>query len=81
MTLENPHVIKPSQIFVGVLKKGPASTALNSSYTTRNDPAYCLFPFPVLFPLPVLDSSAFLFFSMSGFEIEEFGNLELIESI
>lgn len=40
ITLENPHVIQPSQIFVGVLKRGPANTVLNSSFRTRNNPAY-----------------------------------------
>ena len=40
VTLENPHVISPSQIFVGVLQKGPSSVTLNSSYRTRSDPQY-----------------------------------------
>jgi regulator of telomere elongation helicase 1 len=40
VTLENPHVIQPSQIFAGVLRKGPTGKDLNSSYQTRDDPLY-----------------------------------------
>ena len=38
--LENPHVIEASQIFVGVLSKGPAGHSLNSSFRNRSDPGY-----------------------------------------
>jgi regulator of telomere elongation helicase 1 len=40
VTLENPHVIGPEQLFVGVLTKGPTNQCLNSSYRTRSNPAY-----------------------------------------
>lgn len=38
--LENPHVIDSSQVWVGVVSKGPQGTALNSSYRTRRDESY-----------------------------------------
>eukprot|EP00889_Picochlorum_renovo_P005649 jgi/Picre1/32679/NNA_008025.t1 len=38
--LENPHVIDQSQVWVGVVSKGPQGTVLNSSYKTRNDTKY-----------------------------------------
>lgn len=38
--LENPHVIDKSQVWVGVVTKGPQGTALNSSYKTRRDENY-----------------------------------------
>ena len=33
--LQNPHVIKKHQMFVGVLKAGPDTVALNSSFKNR----------------------------------------------
>ena len=33
--LENSHVIKPSQVYVSTIKKGPDGTVLNSSYRNR----------------------------------------------
>jgi len=38
--LENPHVIRAEQVWVGVLERGPQGHVLNSSYKTRNDVAY-----------------------------------------
>lgn len=38
--LENPHVIDPSQVWIGVVPKGPGGKALNSSYQNRNTPGY-----------------------------------------
>ena len=38
--LENPHVIKPSQIMVGVFPRGPAGTELTSTFRSRELPAY-----------------------------------------
>jgi hypothetical protein len=38
--LENPHVIDKSQVWVGVVPKGPQGVTLNSSYKTRNDEKY-----------------------------------------
>ncbi|KAJ3339339.1 Regulator of telomere elongation helicase 1 [Gonapodya sp. JEL0774] len=38
--LENPHVITDSQALVAVVTKGPAGTALNSSYQRRDDTGY-----------------------------------------
>ena len=38
--LENPHVIQPDQIFVGVVPKGPSGNSLNSSYKNRSDHEY-----------------------------------------
>jgi hypothetical protein len=39
--LENPHVINPNQVFVGVIKKGPSrKIALNSSYQNRGNTSY-----------------------------------------
>mmetsp|Transcript_17607 Transcript_17607/g.38535 ORF Transcript_17607/g.38535 Transcript_17607/m.38535 type:complete len:932 (-) Transcript_17607:928-3723(-) len=39
-TLENPHVVKPSQFWVGVVKTGVKGTLLNSSYENREKPTY-----------------------------------------
>ena len=33
--LENPHIIKDTQVFVGVIPFGPDGTPLNSSYQNR----------------------------------------------
>lgn len=33
--LENPHIIKDSQVFVGVVPFGPDGTPLNSSFQNR----------------------------------------------
>lgn len=38
--LENPHIVKPDQVCVGILSQGPDGHQLNSSYNTRNDPKY-----------------------------------------
>jgi regulator of telomere elongation helicase 1 len=38
--LENPHVISAKQVWVGVLKKGPAAVTLNSSFKFRDDVNY-----------------------------------------
>ncbi|CAO2190879.1 unnamed protein product [Urochloa humidicola] len=38
--LENPHVISPDQIWVGVVPVGPSGHALNSSYRTRDTIQY-----------------------------------------
>ncbi|KAG2598765.1 hypothetical protein PVAP13_5KG398007 [Panicum virgatum] len=38
--LENPHVISPDQIWVGVVPVGPSGQALNSSYRTRETIQY-----------------------------------------
>ncbi|TVU34336.1 hypothetical protein EJB05_16167, partial [Eragrostis curvula] len=38
--LENPHVISPDQIWVGVVPVGPSGHALNSSYRTRETIQY-----------------------------------------
>eukprot|EP01117_Protostelium_nocturnum_P016311 TRINITY_DN6429_c0_g1_i1.p1 TRINITY_DN6429_c0_g1~~TRINITY_DN6429_c0_g1_i1.p1 ORF type:complete len:780 (+),score=226.14 TRINITY_DN6429_c0_g1_i1:416-2755(+) len=38
--LENLHVIKPSQIWVQTVSKGPMGGALNSSYKSRNSDEY-----------------------------------------
>lgn len=35
VTLENPHVIGPGQVFVSVVSTGPDGGTLNSSYNTR----------------------------------------------
>lgn len=40
--LENPHVIAPHQIWVGVVPLGPSGKALNSSYRTRDTVEYKL---------------------------------------
>ncbi|PSN36239.1 hypothetical protein C0J52_20730 [Blattella germanica] len=40
ITLENPHVIGPGQVFVSIVTNGPDGTPLNSSFSTRNDPKY-----------------------------------------
>ncbi|CAL8466940.1 g6476 [Coccomyxa elongata] len=40
VTLENPHVIPTSQVWVGVVPVGPKGVTLNSSYATRTSPAY-----------------------------------------
>ncbi|GAB4815023.1 hypothetical protein N2152v2_002069 [Parachlorella kessleri] len=38
--LENPHVIDPSQVWIGVVPLGPSGHALNSSYQTRDSKSY-----------------------------------------
>ena len=38
--LENPHIIRPHQVFVGTVNRGPDGFLLNSSFQTRNDPKY-----------------------------------------
>jgi regulator of telomere elongation helicase 1 len=38
--LENPHVIGPDQIWVGVISTGPSGRALNSSYRMRDTSDY-----------------------------------------
>jgi hypothetical protein len=38
--LENPHVISPDQIWVGVVPVGPSGHALNSSYRMRETIQY-----------------------------------------
>lgn len=38
--LENPHVIEPSQVWIGVVNKGPKGQTLNSSYEHRKNPEY-----------------------------------------
>jgi regulator of telomere elongation helicase 1 len=38
--LENPHVISPDQIWVGVVPVGPSGHPLNSSYRTRETEKY-----------------------------------------
>jgi hypothetical protein len=38
--LENPHVIKPSQIWAGVVPTGPSGYSFNSSYRTRDTIEY-----------------------------------------
>ena len=40
VTLENPHVIAPHQMWVGVVRRGPAGVSLNSSFKTRSSPEY-----------------------------------------
>ncbi|KAI9183992.1 hypothetical protein H9P43_003045 [Blastocladiella emersonii ATCC 22665] len=39
-TLENSHVIKPSQLFIGVAGRGPNGITLTSAFATRNSPEY-----------------------------------------
>lgn len=38
--LENPHVIDPKQVWVGVLPVGPGGVALNSTFQKRDTPQY-----------------------------------------
>ena len=38
--LENPHVIAPEQIWVGVLERGPAAVTLNSGFKSRDNMDY-----------------------------------------
>ena len=38
--LENPHVIKQTQIFVGVAPKGPRGVVLSSAYNHRDSTEY-----------------------------------------
>jgi regulator of telomere elongation helicase 1 len=38
--LQNPHVIKEHQMFVGVIKQGPDGVALNSSFKNRSNENY-----------------------------------------
>ena len=35
--LQNPHIIAPSQVWVGVVPLGPSGHTLNSSYQSRDD--------------------------------------------
>lgn len=38
--LENPHVISPNQIWVGVVPSGPSNHPFNSSYRNRDSLEY-----------------------------------------
>lgn len=38
--LENPHVIKPSQVLAKIIPCGPNNVPFNSSYNSRDDPKY-----------------------------------------
>ncbi|KAG7164976.1 regulator of telomere elongation helicase 1-like [Homarus americanus] len=38
--LENPHIIKRHQVWVGIVSKGPDGFSLNSSFRNRSDPRY-----------------------------------------
>lgn len=38
--LENPHVISPSQVWVGVIPAGPSGCVFNSSYRNRDSSEY-----------------------------------------
>lgn len=38
--LENPHVIKPSQVLAKVIPQGPDGTPLNASYQNRDNPKF-----------------------------------------
>ncbi|KAJ3188286.1 hypothetical protein HDU85_005436 [Gaertneriomyces sp. JEL0708] len=38
--LENPHVIQPEQVFVGVISTGPAGSRLSSSFENRRSSSY-----------------------------------------
>ncbi|XP_045625428.2 regulator of telomere elongation helicase 1 homolog [Procambarus clarkii] len=38
--LENPHIIKRHQVWVGIVGKGPDGFNLNSSFQNRSDPRY-----------------------------------------
>jgi len=40
VTLENPHVVSPSQICVAAITTGPQGTPLNSSFRARDDIRY-----------------------------------------
>lgn len=40
ITLENPHIIKDSQVCIKVLSKGPDGETLNCSYQNRDSPKY-----------------------------------------
>ncbi|XP_063237432.1 regulator of telomere elongation helicase 1 homolog isoform X2 [Bacillus rossius redtenbacheri] len=40
VTLENPHVIRPSQVCVGIVEAGPDGVPLDSSYHNRDNQAY-----------------------------------------
>ncbi|KAJ8868596.1 hypothetical protein PR048_030134 [Dryococelus australis] len=42
VTLENPHVIQPSQICVGIIDKGPDSVTLDSSFRNRGSQEYVM---------------------------------------
>jgi hypothetical protein len=55
VTLENPHVIGPGQVFVSVISTGPDGFTLNSSYNTR-----CVLD--LNFVLPTLFSQAVLMY-------------------
>ena len=38
--LENPHIIAPSQVWIGVLAQGPSGCSLNSSFAFRSSSTY-----------------------------------------
>lgn len=38
--LENPHVVKEEQIWIGVVSRGPKNTSLNASYRNRGNRSY-----------------------------------------
>ncbi|KAF7270392.1 hypothetical protein GWI33_016626 [Rhynchophorus ferrugineus] len=40
VSLENPHIVSPSQICVKILSNGPDGVALNSSFQNRDNPQY-----------------------------------------
>ena len=40
--LENPHVIEPHQVWVGVVPVGPSQVTLNSSYRNRTTDDYVM---------------------------------------
>ena len=40
LTLENPHVVDASQVWLGVVPAGPAGHALNSSQAQRDSKGY-----------------------------------------
>lgn len=40
--LENPHVIDPSRVWVGVVTSGPAGVRFNSTYGQRDRPVRVL---------------------------------------
>lgn len=38
--LENPHIIKPSQVLARIISQGPDGTPLNASFNNRDNPKY-----------------------------------------
>lgn len=38
--LENPHIIKPSQVLARIISQGPDGTPLNANYNNRDNPKY-----------------------------------------